>query len=137
MLHQIIYISHSLVPMTREELVELLDKSRRNNAALGVTGLLLHADGTFMQTIEGVSESVHELMARIEGDPRHTGMMTIVDEPIDRRSYGDWSMAFREISREQAARLPGFLSKPETISDQDRDVARNLMQSFLQNAQLD
>jgi hypothetical protein len=52
-LHQIIYTSHSLVPMTGDELLELLDQSRRDNAAVGITGLLLHADGSFMQTIEG------------------------------------------------------------------------------------
>lgn len=136
MFHQIIYTSHSSVPLTRTELVELLDRSRRNNARVGVTGLLLHADGSFMQTIEGESDAVRALLARIERDPRHAGMIMICDEPIQKRSYGDWSMAFREITPEEAARLPGFRLKQACIRAQDRDVARILMQSFIKNARL-
>ena len=102
-LHQIIYTSHSLVPMKREDLLDLLERSRRVNAAAGITGLLLHADGSFIQTIEGEFAAVQSLFARIEHDPRHGGMILIADEPIARRSYGDWSMAFREISRDDAA----------------------------------
>jgi hypothetical protein len=136
MLHQIIYASHSLVPMNSKQLVDLLEKSRRNNSELGVTGLLLHADGSFMQTIEGERDTVHPLLAKIERDPRHTGILLIGDEPVAKRSYGDWSMAFREIRREDAARLPGFQRKPGIISAHDRDVARNLMRSFFENADL-
>jgi len=136
MLHQIIYASHSLVPMKNPELVALLEKSRRDNAALGVTGLLLHADGNFMQTIEGERDTVHALLDKIKRDPRHTGIFLLCDEPIAQRSYGDWSMAFREISPSDAARLPGFQQRPQGITAQDRDVARNLMRSFFESADL-
>jgi hypothetical protein len=135
-LQQIIYASHSLVPMKKQQLVELLEKSRRNNAALGITGLLLHADGNFMQTIEGERETVHALLDKIKRDPRHAGIFLLCDEPIAQRSYGEWSMAFREISPADAARLPGFQQKPRSITAQDRDVARNLMRSFFENADL-
>jgi hypothetical protein len=135
MLHQIIYASHSLVPMSSAELVELLETSRRNNAALNVTGLLLHADGNFMQTIEGERDAVHALMQKIRRDQRHAGIFVLCDEPIAQRSFGNWSMAFREIRREDAACLPGFQQQRE-ISAEDRDVARNLMRSFFENADL-
>lgn len=135
-LHQIIYTSHSLVPMTRDELVELLDRSRRSNAAAGITGLLLHADGSFMQTIEGEFAAVQALFARIEHDPRHGGIVLICDEPIARRSYGEWSMAFREITRHDAARLPGFRQDQAEIGARDRDLARNLMRTFFESAGL-
>lgn len=135
-LHQIIYTSHSLVPMSSGELASLLEQSRNDNAARGITGLLLHADGSFMQTIEGNREAVQALFARIEHDPRHGGLILICDEPVEHRSYGDWSMAFREISREEAAALPGFRKGRAPISTQDRDVARNLMQTFLNNSGL-
>lgn len=115
-LHQILYTSHSLVPMS--------------NAAAGITGLLLHADGSFMQTIEGEASAVHELFAKIEHDPRHGGIILMCDEPIECRSYGEWSMAFREITREEAARLPGFQRDQKEIGPSDRDLARNLMRTF-------
>lgn len=136
MLHQIIYTSHSLTPMDSDELVELLEKSRRNNTPLQITGLLLHADGSFMQTIEGERDAVHALLARIQRDPRHGGLIVIADEPIESRSFGEWSMAFREITREEAATIPGFYQKRGDLTPADRDLARNLMQTFFKNAQL-
>lgn len=135
-LHQIIYTSHSLVPMKREDLLDLLERSRRVNAAAGITGLLLHADGSFIQTIEGEFAAVQSLFARIEHDPRHGGMILIADEPIARRSYGDWSMAFREISRDDAARLPGFQQEERRITAEDRDFARSLMHTFFKTSGL-
>jgi Sensors of blue-light using FAD len=129
-LQQIIYTSHSLVPMDKETLVALLDQSRRDNTAAGITGLLLHADGSFVQTIEGEFAAVHALLAKIEHDPRHGGLVLISDEPIERRSFGDWSMAFREISRSDAERLAGFQHLPGANPEQDRDFARRLMATF-------
>jgi hypothetical protein len=135
-LRQIIYTSHSATLSSSDELLALLDQSRRANAAAGVTGLLLHADGSIMQVIEGDAAVIAALFERIKRDPRHSGIILICDEPIARRSYGDWSMAFREISPEEAAHLPGFRQKPHDVSARDRDVARNVMQTFLRNAGL-
>lgn len=98
---------------------------------MGITGLRLHADGSF--TLEGEFSAIHGLFAKIEGDRRHGGIILICDEPIEQRSYGDWSMAFREIDREDAARLRGFHQGQSEISAQDRDVARNLMRTFSKN----
>jgi hypothetical protein len=135
-LQQIIYTSHSPLPMSRNELVGLLDQSRRANVAAAITGLLLHADGSFMQAIEGEAPAIHKLFERIKLDSRHSGIVLICDETIEQRSYADWSMAFREISRLEAAQLPGFCVKQQGISDRDRDVARNVMHTFMKNSGL-
>jgi len=136
MLHQIIYTSHSLVRMTGAELAQLLEHSRRNNEALGITGLLLHADGSFMQTIEGEHEAIQRLLAKIRRDPRHTSLIVIADDLIESRSFGDWSMAFREVTRDEASAIPGFYQKQADLTADDRNLARNLMQTFFKNAQL-
>ena len=133
-LHQIIYTSHSLVQMNGEDLVKLLEKSRHDNVAAGITGLLLHADGSFMQTIEGAFDAVQALFARIEQDPRHGGIILICNEPIKQRSYADWSMAFVEITEEQAINIPGFRSDQKDVGPLDRDLARNLMQTFFRTS---
>jgi|AraplaMF_Col_mMF_1032025.scaffolds.fasta_scaffold00105_78 hypothetical protein len=135
-LHQIIYTSHSPLLMSRNELVALLDQSRRANVAAGITGLLLHADGSFMQAIEGEASAIHQLFERIKLDSRHSGIILICDEPIAQRSYADWSMAFREISPAEMVQLPGFCMKEQSISERDRDVARNVMYTFFKNAGL-
>jgi hypothetical protein len=137
-LHQIIYTSHSNGIMTSEELVKLLVQSRENNARLGVTGMLLHADGSFMQTIEGEDEPVHRLYATIAQDPRHSGAIIMCDDPIAQRSFNDWSMAFREIMRDEAEDIPGFrhLAAATHNSTYERDIARRIMQSFASGTDL-
>ena len=131
-LHQIIYTSHSNGIMTGVELVELLRHSRAKNTLLGVTGLLLHADGSFMQTIEGEDEPLHRLYATIAQDPRHGGAIIMCDDPITRRSFNDWSMAFREITRDEADSIPGFHHLAAAIhnSPHESDIARRIMQRF-------
>jgi hypothetical protein len=134
MLHQIIYLSHSVVTMSSAELIELLEKSRRNNLALGITGLLLHADRSFIQTIEGEPDAVRTLLAKIKRDPRHAGLTLVADEPVESRSFGDWSMAFREITRNEAAMIPGFLQDQANLTPADKDLARTLMLTFFRTS---
>jgi hypothetical protein len=137
-LHQIIYTSHATVPMSPAELLDLLAEARHYNAAAGITGLLLHADGSFMQTIEGEFAAVQALFARIECDPRHSSVILISDEPIAERSFDDWSMAFREVDAEDIARIPGleraFMAGAQ---EPDRNLARRIMRTFAASSGLD
>lgn len=94
--------------MGKEELVELLQQSRRNNERVGVTGMLLYKDGDFMQLIEGEESAVRELFARIDRDPRHHGALVLLDEPAERRLFGEWAMGFRDASEAELQAQPGF-----------------------------
>jgi Sensors of blue-light using FAD len=51
--YQIIYSSEAATPMQTDDLQELLDRSRRSNAAKGITGALIYAEGSFLQILEG------------------------------------------------------------------------------------
>ena len=75
------------------ELSAILESSRRNNAALGVTGLLCHHDGSFLQFLEGDAGVLEALYGRIRRDRRHKDLVRILDEQAATRAFGDWSMA--------------------------------------------
>jgi Sensors of blue-light using FAD. len=45
----LVYVSSATRPFSREDLRVLLETCRKNNAELGVTGMLLYKDGNFMQ----------------------------------------------------------------------------------------
>jgi uncharacterized Fe-S cluster-containing radical SAM superfamily protein len=45
MVFQLLHVSGATRAMSAEQIREILEVSRRNNAKLGVTGMLLHADG--------------------------------------------------------------------------------------------
>ncbi|MFO1249048.1 MAG: BLUF domain-containing protein [Alphaproteobacteria bacterium] len=60
---------HSLVRTHRQRYALSGKRSRANNALLGITGLLLHIDGGFLQMLEGEERSVRELYAHRGGPP--------------------------------------------------------------------
>lgn len=91
----VVYVSTATELFTPDELVLLLDKSRKYNSLASITGMLLHDSGNLMQVIEGPPEAVRELEAKIHGDPRHSGIITLLEAEIEEREFGDWSMAFR------------------------------------------
>ena len=49
----IAYSSSAAVPFSEGDLLELLTRSRENNTAKGITGLLLFKEGKFLQVLEG------------------------------------------------------------------------------------
>jgi hypothetical protein len=73
----------------------ILAASRRNNAALNVTGLLVAGGRRYLQVIEGPAEATEGLLSKIEADERHEGCVTFLRRIVEERSFGEWSMAFR------------------------------------------
>jgi hypothetical protein len=96
MLFSLVYVSSATGSFRPGDLKRILEISRRNNAAVGITGLLLHVGGNFMQALEGEAHAVQALYGRIALDPRHGRLQTILARPIEDRAFPDWSMAFRE-----------------------------------------
>lgn len=93
------YVSSATETLDADGLVTLLEAWRPNNAAAGLTGMLLYADGNIIQTLEGPDESVDDRFAVIEQDPRHRGVIVILREPVEERAFPDWSMGFRRFGR--------------------------------------
>ncbi len=108
MLIELLYTSSATNGVDENALVALLEVSRRNNEANNITGLLVYHEGTFMQVLEGEEEAVMRLYQRILQDPRHTGTRMLWKLPIETRAFGDWAMAFRELSDVDPARLAGY-----------------------------
>jgi hypothetical protein len=93
-----IYVSSASRPLDKDEMLQILRASRRNNEKMGVSGMLLHRDGNFMQVLEGPQEAVNQLIATIKDDPRHHGFLSLWAKPITERRFAEWSMAFRDIT---------------------------------------
>lgn len=125
----LVYASAARAAYTREELTRLLEEASRRNAELGVTGMLLHLEGSFFQVLEGEAEVVDELFARIASDPRHGNVTVIVREPIPRRAFADWKMAYAALDAEDAARVAGLTEGAVSL---DAGRARKLLRAFTQ-----
>jgi len=104
----LIYASTASIHFTREKLTELLIQSRRDNMELRITGLLLYANGGFMQLLEGSKDRIDFLMERIKKDTRHRQVDVLEQGYIAERQFPNWSMAFLDFADPQVRRLPGY-----------------------------
>ena len=104
----LVYVSSAVDLFSTEDLVALLETSRRNNTRDGVTGMLLYKAGNFMQVLEGEEDKVRTVHERIERDPRHRGLITLLEQRSDARQFGGWSMGFRNLADPSLRDVPGF-----------------------------
>ena len=102
------YVSSATDLLDADDLVRLLAQSREANAQRGITGMLLYRDGNILQCLEGPEPEVRQAYDAISRDPRHRGVMTLVEEQVAERSFTDWSMGFKDLSADEGGELEGF-----------------------------
>lgn len=91
-LRRVLYISQAAQRLGVQDVLQLATRSAASNARVNITGLLIFAGGCFLQVVEGETRAVDYLMQRLKQDKRHRDVAIVVDEPIRRRSYGEWHM---------------------------------------------
>ena len=90
----------------------ILEQSRRNNPARGITGLLCYVDDIFVQVLEGGRDAVCDLFATIVRDDRHQGVRILAYEEIGQRRFGHWNMGQVNIVRVNTALLLKYSATP-------------------------
>lgn len=134
----IIYVSSAIHPFSRPELLDILTKSRLNNAKLNITGMLLYKDGNIIQVLEGEETVVRTLYAKIARDPHHQAIIKLLQGTIEGRQFPEWSMGFNDLNHVDLASIPGyseFLNTPLTSAEFSLDPTRcqRLLLLFKQN----
>ncbi len=114
-LSRLVYRSRSALTGTPEECLAqvsgILRASRANNAAAGLTGVLLFDGATFLQAVEGPIAAIERLYETIARDPRHEEIELIDLVGIEGREYADWSMAFLDGTDGSRHGLQRFLAR--------------------------
>lgn len=95
-LRAVAYLSTAVRVPTHEELDRLLEVSQRNNSRDGISGALLHQDGSFLQYLEGPADALYALYRRIKASPLHHSLIELLDEPLAHRHFAGWHMGFAE-----------------------------------------
>lgn len=91
------YFYHSqLAPEHDASCVSSIIKTARSfNAINGITGILIFDGERFCQYFEGPEPAVHDLYNRIQEDPRHTVITTILSGPLSGpRLFDRWAMGY-------------------------------------------
>lgn len=103
MIQQLAYISTSEMTDLDADMDNILTASRQNNKALGVTGVLLFAQGTLFQVIEGEADVLDRLYHKISADPRHSNVTELLRDDISERRFGEWEMGWSRVPESHPA----------------------------------
>lgn len=136
---RVIYCSQATHDMSPDELVKLLEVSRRRNAEVGLSGMLLYSSQSFLQVLEGEPVALQGTYARIEADDRHADLRLLMDADVTAPLFGDWTMGFEHVDDEDLAEeLDGFtpatdypLVNPDLITN--AGVAQTLLKLYAKN----
>jgi Sensors of blue-light using FAD len=112
MLVRLMYASRATPGIAQDELLAIVRKSKANNPAVGVTGVLCFSEGIFLQALEGGRSAVNKLYNRIATDPRHTDVELMCYEEIGERRFAGWSMGQVNMSRLNPGLLLKYSEKP-------------------------
>ena len=97
-MRQIVYRSITTADSGRaaDDIPDIVRQAAARNGIEGITGLLYAEDDIFLQVIEGPSDSMSDLIARLCDDGRHRELTILVDRPIAQREFGDGTMIYRD-----------------------------------------
>jgi hypothetical protein len=132
-LARIAYASATQSEVSREQLHTMLSTWRRLNAKRGVTGFLLYHRESVFQVLEGFPDELAPLYETIARDPRHHFVAKLVEESIDQRSFGSWSMGHARVVRTELGILPAlraFLDPAFRYWHCNEPMARALIGAF-------
>ena len=96
MIFQVAYFSAARPAITDADVRDILRASAKSNRRDGLSGMLLLLDGTFFQVLEGEKDRIEETLLRISSDPRHTGIVRVVEMEREEPSFPDWTMGFEK-----------------------------------------
>lgn len=98
-MHHIVYISAATKDMDSLALQEILGSARESNRRNQITGFLMYHDGQFFQVLEGSEDALRQCFEKICQDTRHKGIIKLLDQPCDERSFSNWNMGLTSLTQ--------------------------------------
>lgn len=122
-MHQVIYSSAAVEPFSEASLAQLLARARLHNERLGITGLLLYDDGSFLQVLEGDQSVIEQLYETIGRDKRHHRVVALLRRDVAERHFGEWRMGFAAMTT-ISKRLPVIQSTCRPVASRAQPQVR-------------
>ena len=113
MLVRCLYASRPSASCDTRSLDSILQQARKNNPALGLTGLLCVSNNLFVQVLEGGRDEVCEIYNSIVRDERHEQVRLLIYEEISERQFGNWTMGQINIDRLNPSLLLKYFRRAE------------------------
>lgn len=131
-MRSIVFFSTAVEPMSEGDLAALGQECAENDSHVGITGMLLHKNGDFLQVIEGRRAVVNDMYARILADPRHKNIHKISDRIIPRREFHGQAVGFQNLDALPAG-APYLSPFSCEAFEADPDLAMLILQYFFRS----
>ncbi|GAA4340599.1 hypothetical protein GCM10023149_52160 [Mucilaginibacter gynuensis] len=134
-MNYLIYVSTATKLLSEYELTDLLTESRDLNARDNITGMLLYAEGTFIQVLEGEQHVVSATFNRIEQDSRHKNIILLTVGTISNRNFPSWTMGFMSANADILSEFSGYINPAQIgfLNGPDGSKVIKLLKSFAQD----
>ena len=103
--------------VVKQILVDILEVSKKNNLALGITGVLVNAGGMFLQILEGPEQQVLRKYVEILDDKRHTDCRIVLITTIEERAFPNWAMGLLNIPAHEFHEVQAILNRRHETDD--------------------
>ncbi len=80
--------------VVQNDLIDILNQSRRFNSKHCISGVLFYNNNYFFQCLEGERTQLFKLYDTISKDPRHTKVVQLACENIQVPAFGHWQMKY-------------------------------------------
>ena len=121
-MYELIYCSNAHSNLKDEDISDILGKARDFNLKNEITGCLLLHNNEFIQILEGDRKILKDLLEKIKKDVRHSHVMVLAENEIEKRVFEQWSMAYHKIENDDVINVDkiifvnNFLTLSELIA---------------------
>ena len=121
-MYELIYCSNAHSNLKNEDISDILGKARDFNLKNEITGCLLLHNNEFIQILEGDRKILKDLIEKIKKDVRHSHVMVLAENEIEKRVFEQWSMAYHKIENDDVINVDkiifvnNFLTLSELIA---------------------
>lgn len=141
---RLIYTSRARPDLSSAEINDILSIARRKNAKDSVTGMLIFAEGHFLQVLEGEADKVDACFERVRRDPRHDTVQVLSRAPAQSRAFSKWLMGYDNphdlglLARQHVLSIEDVQARLDSVADVDAPEGKKAlireMAQFLQTS---
>lgn len=136
MLVQLVFSSVATQESTTDS-ESILKQGRLHNQARGITGVLCHGYGTYLEALEGERSAVNAVYANILRDKRHRHVQLLDYEEISVRRFPHWSLGSVNLECLNRSTLLKYTCHwPLNAQEWQADSATAFLQDMLDSASI-
>ena len=99
MIYTICYLSSANYTLNIQDLENIFKITLKNNIQNSISGILIYAEGNFLQVLEGEELALKALFQKIKSDKRHHNLITLLSKKNKDRIFESYQSGFSIVAK--------------------------------------